>query len=167
LRSLDRDSRSTKDHARIWLFRSVSPPVRTAWLSAFCHCLHGDSNMTPRLNFRHDLWVGERVTAIAALRVVLIGVLMAASADPMPANAIAGRVVTGTVVSVQSSSVTIRLPNMLGYLRVRVRTYKVCQPASLLGLRPGDRISGVFSRSDGMLHRVRRLATVRDLQRQL
>lgn len=115
----------------------------------------------------NDVCLAERPIVIGAVRVVLIAVLIAASAGAIPANSIDGRVVTGIVVSIRSPSVTVRLPNMLGYLRVRIRTYKVRQPASLVGLRPGDRISGVLSRSDGMLHRVRRVVTVRDLQRQL
>jgi hypothetical protein len=115
----------------------------------------------------NDLCMAERLTAMAAVRAALIAIFIAASAGAIPADAIAGRVVTGTVVSIRSPSVTVRLPNMLGYLRVRIRTYKVRQPASLVGLRPGDRISGVLSRSDGMLHRVRRIATIRDLHREL
>ena len=115
----------------------------------------------------NNLCTAERQTAKAAVRAVLIAIFIAGSAGAIPAEAIAGRVVTGTVVSVRSPSVTIRLPNMLGYLRMRIRTYKVRQPTSLVGLRPGDRISGVLSRSDGMLHRVRRIETIRDLERQL
>ena len=105
--------------------------------------------------------------AIAAARAVMIAVLVAASAGAAPGDSTTGHVVIGTIVSIQSPSITVRLPNMLGYLRVRVRTYRVRQAASLAGLRPGDRISGVLSRNDGMLHRVRRIATIRDLQHQL
>ena len=55
-----------------------------------------------------------------------------------------------------------------GILRVRIRNLQGAPAlASLVGLRPGDKISGVLSRSDGMLHRVRRIETIRDLQRQL
>jgi hypothetical protein len=106
-------------------------------------------------------------TAITATRAIFMAVLMAASAGAAQEQPIAGRVVVGAIVSIQSPSVTVRLPNMLGYLRVRVRTYRVRQPASLIGLKPGDRISGVLSIKDGMLHRVRRIASIRDLQRQL
>jgi len=76
----------------------------------------------------------------------------------------AGRVIVGTVVAVQPPRVTVRLPNLLGYMRVRVRTYKVRQPALLNGLKPGDRIRGVVSDSDGLLRHVRRIAGIRDLE---
>ena len=94
------------------------------------------------------------------------------SASALPEGSVAattghGRVIVGTVVAVQSPRVTVRLPNLLGYIRVRVRTYKVQQPALLNGLKPGDRIRGVLSESDGLLHRVRRIADVRDLERPL
>jgi hypothetical protein len=88
----------------------------------------------------------------------------------LPTDAVAqssGRVIVGTVVEVQPPRVTVRLPNLLGYLRVRVRTYKVRQPAALNGLKPGDRITGVLSDRDGLLHRVRRIAGIRDLERPL
>ena len=67
--------------------------------------------------------------------------------------------VAGTVVWAHagSSSIAIRGSSLLGYLRVRVRSYRVKQPSSLLGLRAGDTITAVFSRRDGMLHRVRRV----------
>jgi hypothetical protein len=78
-----------------------------------------------------------------------------------------GRVIVGTVVAVQPPRVTVRLPNLLGYMRVRVRTYKVRQPALLNGLKPGDRIRGVLLESDGLLHHVRRVADIHDLERPL
>jgi len=67
--------------------------------------------------------------------------------------------VVGTVVWAQagSSSIAIRGSSLLGYLRVRVRVYRVKQPSSLPDLRPGDAVTAVFSRSDGMLHRLRRV----------
>lgn len=114
-----------------------------------------------------DGYLAAGVIAIAAARAVIIAVLVAAWAGAAGGESITGRVVTGTIVSIQPPSITVRLPNMLGYLRVRVRTYRVRRAASLAGLRPGDRISGVLSRNDGMLHRLRRIATVRDLQHQL
>ena len=114
-----------------------------------------------------DGYLAAGMIAIAAARAVMIAVLVAASAGAAPGDSITGHVVIGTIVSIQSPSITVRLPNMLGYLRVRVRTYRVRQAASLAGLRPGDRISGVLSRNDGMLYRVRRIATVRDLEHQL
>jgi hypothetical protein len=67
--------------------------------------------------------------------------------------------VIGTVVWAHAgaSSIAIRGSGLLGYLRIRVRSYQVKQPSSLLGLRPGDAVTAVFSRSDGMLHRLRRV----------
>ena len=67
--------------------------------------------------------------------------------------------VAGAVVWAHAgaSSIAIRGSSMLGYLRVRVRVYRVKQPSSLLDLRPGDVITAVFSRRDGMLHRLRRV----------
>jgi hypothetical protein len=66
--------------------------------------------------------------------------------------------VVGTVVwaHAAASSIAIRGSGLLGYLRIRVRSYRVKQPSSLLGLRPGDAITAVFSRRDGVLHRLRR-----------
>jgi len=65
--------------------------------------------------------------------------------------------VAGTVVWAHagSSSIGIRGSSLLGYLRVRVKSYRVKQPSSLLGLRAGDTVTAVFSRRDGMLHRLR------------
>jgi Cu/Ag efflux protein CusF len=123
--------------------------------------------MQIHLDTRNGWRLARRSTTITAVRAVFMAVLIAASTGAAQDEPIAGRVVVGAIVSIQSPSVTVRLPNMLGYLRVRVRTYRVRQPASLVGLKPGDRISGVLSRKDGMLHRVRRIASIRDLQRQL
>jgi hypothetical protein len=96
----------------------------------------------------------------------MLALLSAASLVAGPPGEVStpDRVVVGTVVSVHPASVTVRVPNLLGYLRIRIRTYKVRQPNSLIGLRPGDRISGVLSQTDGMLHRVRRIATISDLE---
>ena len=102
-------------------------------------------------------------------RFLLFALLSAASlaaATPEEVT-VPDRVVVGTVVSVQRSSVTVRVSNLLGYLRIRNRTYNVRRPASLIGLAPGDRISGVLWRSDGMLHRVRRIGSITDLERKL
>ena len=65
--------------------------------------------------------------------------------------------VVGTVVRVQagSSSITIRGSGLPGHLRVSVKSYQVKQPVALLNLQPGDGTTAVFSRKDGMLHRVR------------
>jgi hypothetical protein len=67
--------------------------------------------------------------------------------------------VAGTVVWAHagSSSIAICGSGLLGYLRVRVRSYRVKQRTSLLDLRPGDAITAVFSTKDGMLHRLRRV----------
>jgi hypothetical protein len=56
-----------------------------------------------------------------------------------------------------ASSIAIRGSSLLGYLRIRERSYRVKQPISLVGLRPGDAVTAVFSRRDGMLHRLRRV----------
>jgi len=67
--------------------------------------------------------------------------------------------VVGTVVWAQAgaSSIAIRGSGLLGHLRIRVRAYRVKQPSSLADLRPGDAVTAVFSRRDGMLHRLRRV----------
>jgi hypothetical protein len=67
--------------------------------------------------------------------------------------------VVGTVVWAHAgaSSIAIRGPGLLGYLRIRVRSYRVKQSSSLVDLRPGDAVTAVFSRRDGMLHRLRRV----------
>jgi hypothetical protein len=69
--------------------------------------------------------------------------------------------VVGTVVWAHagSSSIAIRGSGLLGYLRIRVKAYRVKQPSALLGLRPGDAVTAVFSRRDGMLHRLRHMRT--------
>jgi hypothetical protein len=78
-------------------------------------------------------------------------------------TAISEYLVAGTVVWVHasSSSIAIRGSNLLGHLRVRVRFYRVKQPGALLDVRPGDAITAVFSTRDGMLHRLRHVATQR------
>jgi hypothetical protein len=68
--------------------------------------------------------------------------------------------IVGTVVWVHtgpSSSIGVRGSGLLGHLRVSVKSYKVKQSNALLTLQPGDAITAVFSRKDGMLHRVRRV----------
>jgi len=69
--------------------------------------------------------------------------------------------VVGTVVWAHagSSSIAIRGSGLLGYLRVRVKSYRVKQRSALLDLRPGDAVTAVFSQRDGMLHRLRRVRT--------
>jgi hypothetical protein len=70
--------------------------------------------------------------------------------------------VVGTVVWAYagSSSIAIRGSGLLGYLRIRVRAYRVKQASALLDLRPGDAVTAVYSRRDGMLHRLRRVRTL-------
>jgi hypothetical protein len=70
--------------------------------------------------------------------------------------------VVGTVVWAHagSSSIAIRGSGLLGYLRIRERAYRVKQASALLDLRPGDAVTAVFSRRDGMLHRLRHVRTV-------
>jgi hypothetical protein len=72
--------------------------------------------------------------------------------------------VVGTVIWTHtgSSSIAVRGSSLLGYLRVRVPTYQVKQPSALVGLRPGDAITAVFSKRDGMLHRVRRVQSTKN-----
>jgi hypothetical protein len=69
--------------------------------------------------------------------------------------------VVGTVVWAHAgaSSIAVRGSSLLGYLRVEVRSYRVKQPSSLMDVRPGDTITAVFSKRDGMLHRLRRVRT--------
>jgi Cu/Ag efflux protein CusF len=69
--------------------------------------------------------------------------------------------VAGTVVwaDAGSSSVVIRGSDLLGHLRIRVRSYRVKQASALIDLRPGDKITAIFSRRDGMLHRLRGVGT--------
>ena len=67
--------------------------------------------------------------------------------------------VIGTVVWVQpgASSISIRGASLLGRLRIQVKSYRVKQPSALINLHPGDKITAVFSRKDGMLHRLKRV----------
>lgn len=76
-----------------------------------------------------------------------------------PANEDRDRVVRGTVVAVNvgSDAITVRPSNLFGRLLINIRSYRVKQPMSLNGLHSGDRVIAVYSRSDGMLHRLRRL----------
>jgi hypothetical protein len=72
--------------------------------------------------------------------------------------------VLGTVVSVHPSSaaIVIREASLFGRLRFQVKSYKVQQPSALLALRPGDRIMAVYSKKDGMLHRLRESRSSKD-----
>jgi hypothetical protein len=72
--------------------------------------------------------------------------------------------VLGTVVSVHpaSAAIVIREANLFGHLRFQVKSYRVKQPSSLVGLQAGDRIMAVYSKKDGMLHRLRESRTSRN-----
>lgn len=63
----------------------------------------------------------------------------------------------GTVISVDPDHcrITIRQANLLGYLRMDMRTYDVTAVSMLANFRRGDRIKGTFSSTDGKLHRLR------------
>jgi hypothetical protein len=101
------------------------------------------------------------------LSIVLLLALTAQArhADALPVDspetAVTEYLVAGTVVWVHadSSSIAIRGSNLLGYLRIRVHSYRVKQSSALIDLRPGDKITAVFSGRDGMLHRLRRVRT--------
>jgi hypothetical protein len=69
------------------------------------------------------------------------------------------RAVSGTVVAVNAGqcSIMIRQSNLLGYLRINVESYAVSRSSSLSGFRPGDKIKGIYSSSDGKLYRLRRV----------
>ncbi|HEY3824076.1 MAG TPA: hypothetical protein VGL82_05930 [Bryobacteraceae bacterium] len=69
--------------------------------------------------------------------------------------------VAGTVIwaDAGSSSVVIRGSDLLGHLHIRVKSYRVKQANALIDLRPGDTITAIFSRRDGMLHRLKRVGT--------
>jgi hypothetical protein len=73
------------------------------------------------------------------------------------------RLVLGTVVAVRPdrSLLTIRESDLCGHLRIRFKCYQVKQTFMLYGLCQGDKISGVFSTKDNMLHRVRRVQSYR------
>lgn len=119
-----------------------------------------------RAVFAPNARVGSRVLTAAAGAFLTI-LLIAFPPGRLRAIEIPDPAITGIVVSIHSPSITIRRPGLAGYLGVRVHTYKVRQPSSLFRLQPGDRISAVFSRTDGMLHRIRRIETVSDLERKL
>jgi hypothetical protein len=101
-----------------------------------------------------------RLLSILALSVTL----QAARVRPEePASGYAEYLVLGTVVAVKAerSLITIRESDLLGHLRIRFKSYQVKQPFLLYGLRPGDKISAVFSAKDSMLHRLRRVQSYR------
>jgi hypothetical protein len=66
------------------------------------------------------------------------------------------QLVSGTVVAVKPelSLIVIRESDLLGYPRLRFKSYQVRQALLLNELRVGDKIRAVFSDRDGMLHRL-------------
>ena len=110
---------------------------------------------------------GRKLAAVPNFRLTIV-LLSVLTAQPRPAvalqtdsrdGAINEYLVIGTVVWVhaESSSIAIRGSSLLGRLRVGVKSYQVKQASALRDLQPGDAITAVFSRKDGMLHRVRRV----------
>jgi len=91
----------------------------------------------------------------------LLSLALAVQPDDLRAqlNAGAERTIFGTVVAVNTerSLISLRPTNLFGFLRINLTTYRVKQPVLLNGLHSGDRVAGVFSSYDGMLHRLRRL----------
>jgi hypothetical protein len=91
----------------------------------------------------------------------LLSLALAVQPDYLRAqlNAAAERTILGTVVAINAerSLITLRPSNLFGLLRINLNTYRVTQPIILNGLHAGDRVTGVFSSSDRVLHRLRRL----------
>ena len=91
----------------------------------------------------------------------LLSLTLAVQPDYLCAQLNAGteRTIFGTVVAVNAerSLISVRPSNLFGLPRINLNTYRVKQPILLNGLRSGDRVTGVFSNSDGMLHRLRRI----------
>jgi Cu/Ag efflux protein CusF len=67
--------------------------------------------------------------------------------------------IVGTVLWTDpgAASISIRGARLLGYLHMQVSSYRVKQPSTLIALHPGDKVTAIFSRKDGMLHRLRRI----------
>ena len=89
-------------------------------------------------------------------------VSMTIQAAPQPgktADDLDERPVVGTVIGAnpRTSVITIRESDLLGRLRLRLRSYKVKQTMLLNELQTGDKITAVFSARDGLLHRLRRV----------
>ena len=104
-------------------------------------------------------------------RMLVLVLALAAEIQPMSAlqadtreTPLSEYLVVGTVVWAHagSSSIAVRGSSLLGYMRLRVRAYRVKQPSALVDLRPGDAITAVFSKRDGMLHRVRRVQSAKN-----
>ena len=112
-----------------------------------------------------DRWLKSR-GLLLAISWCLLTLLTVVSAQASPVDAKGGGgieselqeyLIVGTVVWAHpaSSSISIRGARLLEYLHIQVRAYRVKQPGALLNLRPGDKVMAVFSRKDGMLHRLR------------
>jgi hypothetical protein len=93
---------------------------------------------------------------LAAICISLVFAPEKCRAEAAP-NSLEEHLVLGTVVSVNPGdrAIVIREANLFGQLRFQVRSYQVKQPSSLLGLRNGDKIMAVYSKKDGLLHRLR------------
>jgi hypothetical protein len=103
---------------------------------------------------------------LVVLLLVLLAEVQPAAAQQIDSREVALNeyLVVGTVIWTHtgSSSIAVRGSSLLGYLRLRVRTYQVKQPSALVDLRPGDAITAVFSKRDGMLHRLRRVQSAKN-----
>jgi hypothetical protein len=100
----------------------------------------------------------RRLAAVPNYRMMIV-LLLALNAPAWQETTVDEYLVVGMVVwvHVTSSSIAIRGTGLLGHLHVGVKSYQVKQPNALLNLQPGDAITAVFSRKDGMLHRLRRV----------
>jgi hypothetical protein len=125
-------------------------------LAAFCgpfaesaFAVSGDGSIIPRM------------TKVCLLPILALSVsLQAARMHSLESSdGYRERFVSGTVVAVKPelSLITIREPDLLGHLRLRFKSYHVRQSSVLDHLQAGDKIRGVFSSRDSMLHRVRRV----------
>jgi hypothetical protein len=100
------------------------------------------------------------------LVLLTVGFAQASPVDAQGPNGIESELqeylVVGTVIWTHpaSSSISIRGARLLEYLHMQVRSYRVKQPGALLDLQPGDKVMAVFSRKDGMLHRLKRIQAV-------
>jgi hypothetical protein len=105
------------------------------------------------------------MTNMCLLPVLALTVTLQAAPGPPLASADGFREssVLGTVVAVrpERALLTVRESDLWGHLRIRFKSYQVKQPLLLYGLRPGDKISAIFSTKDSMLHRVRRVQSYR------
>jgi hypothetical protein len=92
-----------------------------------------------------------------------------AANGPLYATAENQLAVGGIVISVDvvTSRLVIRPSSLLGVMRIEARAYRVRQPIGLIGLKPGDRVSAIYSAKDDMLHRVRRVTSAKAVSSRL